>query len=239
MNDEYTLRDTDTALAEARDVEDTEEAVPEPKTSAGSKALVALREIVETIVLALLIFLLVRACIQNFKVDGSSMDPSLQSGQYLLVNKLSYLRVDVDGLAPVLSTVGIDTDGGVVTPFGTPQRGDIVVFHFPKDPTRDFIKRVIALPGETVEVRAGKVLVNNSPLQEPYVLQNPAYSKDQITVPEDNYFVLGDNRNNSSDSHVWGPVPVEQIVGKAWISYWPRKEWGLVPNYKVEAVPNN
>ncbi len=237
MNDEYTLRDTDAVLTETKDIEDVE-ALEGEKSSTGNKALVAMREIIETIFLALVIFLLVRACIQNFKVDGSSMDPSLQSGQYLLVNKLSYLRVNLDGLAQVLSAVGIDPDGRVITPFGTPQRGDIVVFHFPRDPSRDFIKRVIALPGETVEVRAGKVIVNNASLEEPYILQNPAYSKEPIVVPEDNYFVLGDNRNNSSDSHVWGPVPVGQIVGKAWISYWPKHEWGLVPNYKVEAVPN-
>ncbi len=237
MNDEYTLRDADGALVETTEIE-AAEVVHEQHSSIGSKALVAIREIVETIFLALVIFLLVRACIQNFKVDGSSMDPSLQTGQYLLVNKLTYARVNLGGIAPVLSKLGVHTDNGTLYPFGTPHRGDIIVFHFPRDPTRDFIKRVIALPGETVEVRSGKVLINNNPLAEPYILQNPAYSKDPVVVPQDNYYVLGDNRNNSSDSHVWGPVPVDEIVGKAWISYWPRKEWGFIPNYEVEAVPS-
>lgn len=232
MNDNYPIRDTETAVTETPTIEVSEGY----REGAGRKALTALKETAETVLLALVIFLLVRACIQNFKVDGSSMDPSLRSGQYLLVNKLAYLRIDPAGASAALSPLGVDLDGAIA-PFGTPKRGDIVVFHFPREPSRDFIKRVIALPGETVEVRGGRVLVNNAPLEEPYILHDPSYSRDPVVVPEDNYFVLGDNRNNSSDSHVWGPVPVENIVGKAWISYWPRDEWGLVPNYRVEAVP--
>lgn len=238
LNGETTLRYAEGPMSGTIEAEDAQ-VVPGHRRSLGAKALVAIREIVETVVLALVIFLVVRACIQNFKVDGSSMDPSLQTGQYLLVSKLTYAKVDLGGIAPLLSKLGIQTVNGIVYPFGTPHRGDIIVFHFPRDPSRDFIKRVIALPGETVEVKSGKVLVNNSALAEPYILQNPAYSKEPVVVPQDNYYVLGDNRNNSSDSHVWGPVPVGEIVGKAWISYWPRKEWGFIPNYEVEAVPSN
>lgn len=194
------------------------------------------RETLETVLLALLIFVSVRAVIQNFKVEGSSMEPNLHSGQYLLVNKAAYFAVDLSGLG-LTALFPSDGKGGevVVHPFGAPNRGDVIVFRYPKDPRRDFIKRVIAVPGDTVEIRMGKVLVNGQMLNEPYIVENPAYSKEPQVVPADNYYVLGDNRNNSSDSHVWGPVPREFIIGKAWLSYWPLSEWGLAPNYTVAA----
>jgi len=197
----------------------------------------ALREIVETILLALILFLAVRAVVQNFKVDGSSMEPSLHSGQYLLVNKAIYFNLDLSKVKKWLPFLEGVADENVYL-FHAPERGDVVVFRFPKDPSRDFIKRIIAVPGDEVEVRSGRVYVNGARLEEPYIIEGPTYSLDRITVPEGSYFVLGDNRNNSSDSHVWGVVPRENIVGKAWISYWPMSDWGMVPNYSL-AAPSN
>lgn len=197
-----------------------------------------LREVVETLLLALLIYFAVRSVVQNFKVEGSSMEPSLHHGEYLLVNKAAYMNVSLgalQGAFPWVSAQEAASGSERLYPLGTPRRGDIVVFRYPKDPTRDFIKRVVALPGETVEVRAGIVYVNNQRLEEPYVLENPSYSRPPEVVPPEHYFVLGDNRNNSSDSHVWGPVPSENIVGKAWLTYWPLKNWGSIGDHAALA----
>ena len=226
--------------------EEPDEALPVGE-SAGDKAKTALREMAETLFLALLIFFTVRGAIQNFKVEGSSMEPALHHGQYLLVNKLSYLGLNLHDLTAkverlpvtVATRLGLGQENvalsepssngeGVFFPFGLPDRGDIIVFRFPRDPSRDFIKRVVGLPGEQVEIRAGVVYINGKKLNEPYILENPTYSRESSLVPPGNYFVLGDNRNNSSDSHVWGSVPLENIVGKTWFSYWPWKDVGPI-----------
>lgn len=169
------------------------------------------REVAETLIMTVLIFVLVRGLlVQNFRIEGFSMEPTLHEGQYLIVNKLIYY------LRP-------------------PQRGDIVVFAFPRGPERDFIKRVIGLPGDTVEIRPGQVLVNGEVIAEPYDPEPVNYSYPPTVLGPNEYFVLGDNRNNSSDSHTWGPLERKYIIGKAWLSYWPPQEWGLVPNYAVQA----
>ena len=209
---------------------------PEARVAAPSRASAVIRELAETLLLALFIFLTVRAVVQNFKVDGSSMAPTLHTGQYLLVNKAAYAGMDVSFPAQLLALLP-KGDDAVLRPFGIPNRGDIVVFRYPRDPSRDFIKRVVALPGEKIEVRSGVVYVNDQRLDEPYVLENPTYSREASVVPEDNYFVLGDNRNNSSDSHVWGPVPLENIIGKAWLSYWPWQDWGVLAERQATATP--
>jgi len=183
----------------------------------------------ETLLLALMIYLGVRAGVQNFKVDGNSMEPSLSTNQYLLVNKLAYASVSLEGIAEAIPALEKLKDSPVLQ-LGSPQRGDIIVFRFPRDPSRDFIKRVVAVPGETVEVKTGVVYVNGKRLEEPYILNSPTYTKEAIIVRPGEYFVLGDNRNNSSDSHVWGPVPAREIVGKAWITYWPMESWGFIPH---------
>jgi signal peptidase I len=194
----------------------------------------AAREIVETILLTLLIFLAVRAVVQNFKVEGSSMEPNLHSGQYLLVNKAVYFSIDLSAL-PSWLPIPRPAEPTRIYLFHPPQRGDVVVFRYPRDPGRDFIKRVIAVPGQTVEVRAGRIFVDGQEIAEPYIKDRPNYSQPPEKVPEGEYYVLGDNRNNSSDSHVWGTVPRENIIGKAWVSYWPISDWGLVPNYSPAA----
>lgn len=170
-----------------------------------------LREVVETVLLTLLIFVAIRTLVQNFRIEGISMEPNLHDGQYLIINKLVYY------LHP-------------------PERGDIVVFHYPKNPSRDFIKRVIGLPGEKVEVKGKHIFINGEELEEPYTIHTGKYAWGPQRLGEDEYFVLGDNRSSSSDSHSWGPLPEDDIIGKAWISYWPPEQLGLVPHYSYAAT---
>lgn len=176
------------------------------------------REILETVVLAVLVFLILQTSIQNFRVEGSSMDPSLEDGQYLLVNKAVYMRINVQGLARFIPSLN---GSGVRYPFHPPRRGEIVVFRFPLNPSRDFVKRVAAGPGETVEIRQGVVFVNGEPLEEPYITHASNSTRPPITLGPDEYYVLGDNRRASNDSRDWGPVPLENIIGRAWATYWP------------------
>lgn len=175
---------------------------PPPRTNRSSKVI---REILETVALTVLIFLLVRVAVQNFRVDGTSMLPTVHSGDLVLVNKVDYL------LHP-------------------PERGDVIVFRFPLNTQEDFIKRVIGVPGNVVRVRAFQgVWVNGQKLSEPYILQIPNYNFGPVRVPNNDFFVLGDNRNDSYDSHEWlgannkpAPwVPRGNIIGKVLISYWP------------------
>ena len=211
-------------------------AVPYSRPADHSGLRTALREILETILLTLVIFLLVRTVVQNFKVEGSSMEPTLQSGQYLLVNKLAYWQIDPKAIEERVPGLDVPIDEPIEI-FGDPRRGDVVVFRFPRDPSRDFIKRVIGLPGDTVEIRQWQgewqVLVNGKIVDEPYLRDQGNYRDGPRVVRDGHYYVLGDNRNNSSDSHVWGEVPRENIIGRAWLSYWPRSTWGWAPNYEL------
>ena len=202
-----------------------------------------LRELAETVILALLIFLLVRAAVQNFQVEGSSMEPTLQSGSYVLVNKAIYFEINLETLSKFIPFIDPGDDPTRYL-FRAPKRGDVIVFADPKLPEglpeRDFIKRIIGEPGDTVEVKQGKVFINGQPLDEPYILEPPRYTYGPETVPPGHYFVLGDNRNNSSDSRVWGMLPKEKIIGMAWLVYWPWDAFGLVNNTAAQpsdAVP--
>ena len=171
------------------------------------------REILETVLLALIVFLLARAVVQNFQVEGSSMAPTLEHSNFVLVHKLAYAQLNLgpfDFLIP-------GRDNGEFL-FGGPGRGDVVVFHSPSDPSRDFVKRVIGLPGDRIEVRGGEVLVNGQGLDErQYIRSAPTYPYPQaglpLVVPPKHYFVLGDNRNASLDSHVFGPIHERLLVG--------------------------
>lgn len=202
------------------------------------------RELVETVVLALLIFFAVKAVIQNFRVEGASMEPSMHNNQYLLVNKALYYRVDFDRVHQFLPFVPGDGEDQERHLFRAPRRGDVIVFRFPLDPQRDFIKRVIGVPGDTVEVRDNIVYINGSPLTEDYITSAPNYTYGPKTVPEGAYFVLGDNRNNSFDSHAWCNgrenvqncdfVPEENIIGQAWVSYWPFDDLGFINNKSLK-----
>ncbi|HXG35412.1 MAG TPA: signal peptidase I [Dehalococcoidia bacterium] len=198
----------------------------------------ALREVVETLILALLIFLAVRASFQNFRVEGISMAPSLETGQYLIVNKLAYATIDTSMFDWLPFYDSGDTSIHHI--FGVPKRGDVVVFRAPNTPERDFIKRIIGEPGDTVSIdpTRGIVYVNGSPLEEKYVQGRTSCfaginACGPWVVPPKHYFVLGDNRQNSTDSRVFGFVPEENIVGKALLSYWPLDDFGLAPNHAV------
>lgn len=194
------------------------------------------KEMLETAIFILLIFFIVRGIVQNFKIEGSSMQPSLESGQYILVNKLVYFHFDIN--APMrLLPGGEDVPPRVVYPFHLPQRGDIIVFEFPKDPSRDYIKRVIGLPGETIEIRNDHVYVNGNMIDEPYLGGKPtscnanACSQGPVEVPSDAVYVMGDNRSNSSDSREWETLPLDKIIGQAWVLYYPiGDDWGFIPH---------
>lgn len=182
-------------------------------------------EVAQTVLLTVAIFLAVRMLVQNFRVEGASMDPTLKSGQFLLINKIAYLRVDD---TPLEAVVPPKSGSSLNYVFGGPSRGDIIVFHSPGQPDKDYIKRVIALPGETVRIRDGSIFVNGTELDEPYLKYHAKYDQDSKSVPNDSFFVLGDNRPNSSDSHVFGPISAESIIGKSWLSYWPPNLWGVI-----------
>ena len=179
-----------------------------------------LSEALEVVALALLMFMIVRGVAQNFIVDGGSMEPNFQHADMVVVNKLAYRSFDLSWL-PL-----IEEDEW--RPFGAIDQGDVVVFAFPLGQDRDFIKRVVALPGQTVEVRDEQVLVDGAVLDEPYLLHAPRYSFGPQTVPPGHVFVLGDARNNSYDSHAWGMLQQGLIVGRAELRYWPLDRFGVV-----------
>ena len=182
-------------------------AVPDEETNyqPGPPKTLFAREIIETLLLTLFIFWIVNSATGRFRIEGFSMLPTLEEGEYIIINKLSYYLEE-------------------------PERGDIIVLHFPNDRSRDFIKRIIGLPGDHVEVANGVVSVNGTELNEPYINAAPSYNG-SWDVPDDHFFVLGDNRNNSSDSHNWSYLPRKDIVGKAWVIYWEVDKWGLVAHY--------
>jgi signal peptidase I len=187
------------------------------------------REALQTILLALLIFMALQASVQNFRVEGSSMDPTLHNSQYLLVNKLLYYRLDKSKLARWLPFFNAG-EGDDLYPFHPPNRGDVVVFRFPKDESRDFVKRVIGVPGDKVEIRDGRVFVNDRAIQESYVTGPSTCAPPktcQTRLKDGEYFVLGDNRGASNDSRDWGPVHLDNIIGRVWVSYWPFSELGF------------
>jgi signal peptidase I len=161
-----------------------------------------LKDVLETLILAIVLFVSINLISARIRVDGASMEPTLVSGEYVIVNRISYR-------------------------LGSPKRGDIIVFHFPRDPKEEYIKRVIGLPGDEVEVKNNAVYVNGQHLDESYLKVTTNYIG-TWKVPESQLFVLGDNRNNSSDSHDWGTVPKDYVVGKAILVYWPPPAWGLI-----------
>lgn len=217
----------------------TGELPPEAPSTAGpstrSKVLGGVRELVETVLLALFFFFALRAIVQNFRVEGSSMYPSFTDGQYVLVNKALYAHTD-SGTFPSWVPIFGGNSGGANYVFHGPERGDVIVFHPPppNDPTRDFIKRVIGVPGDTIDIREGHVFVNGGQLAEPFIRQstlpiNVRFA--HVVLGPDQYYVLGDNRGNSSDSRAWGPIVSDEIVGRTWLVYWPASAIKVAPNH--------
>jgi signal peptidase I len=207
------------------DVPPTGDDTPADSQPASSSLLGIVAELFQTVLLALVIFLLIRNVVQNFRIDGISMEPNFHDGQFLFVNRFAYCP----GIHLDITPLDVHYDRSWC--LWEPKRGDVIVFHYPKDPSRDFIKRVIGLPGETVEIRQGKVFINGNQLPEPFGPNPGSYNAPPVIVAPDEIYVMGDNRNNSSDSHQWGPLPERYIVGKAWVSYWPPQYWSIVPHY--------
>ena len=177
------------------------------------------RELLEAVVLALFVFMLIQTSIRNFKVDGSSMHPTLESNQYLMVNKVVYFQLDMQRLSRIIPFWQVDEASPqfVIHP---PERRDIIVFHFPRDPSKDFVKRVIGIPGDEVEIRRGAVYLNGEELEEPTIDRDTS-TISPVRLGEKEYFVLGDNRGSSNDSRTWGTVPEDHVLGKVWFVYWP------------------
>lgn len=180
-------------------------------------------EIVETILLALLIFIMVRGVVINFRVDGNSMEPTLSHAEMLVINRRAYTSFDLNAVLSALPGVTRQAEDRRYI-FNPPRRGDIVVFTPPGSSSDPYIKRIIGLPGDTIDIRDGTVWVNGVALEEGYVSSGTSWrggNQSAIVVPEGEFFVLGDNRENSSDSRSFGTVPKDDIIGKSWIAYWP------------------
>jgi len=169
-----------------------------------------LREIVETVLLTLVIFVLVNAATGRFRIEGASMEPNLHDSEYVLIDKISYR-------------------------LHAPERGDVIVFER-QGVERDYIKRVIGLPGDSVQIAGGKVLVNGRALDEPYLNTTMLNDMPARQIEADRYFVMGDNRNNSSDSRSFGSIAAKDIIGRAWLVYWPPSEWTVVPHHTYAAA---
>jgi len=167
-----------------------------------------LLQIIASVALALLIFFGVQTIIESRVVEGSSMEANLHDGERLIVVKAAYW-------------------------FGEPQRGDVIIFTHPLDMERTLVKRVIGLPCEQIEIKDGIVYINGSPMEEPYI-KGTTSSFTKTDIPEGYYFVMGDNRQASSDSRSWGPLPEENIIGRVWLLYWPLGDWHLIDGYSYE-----
>ncbi|MBD2099366.1 signal peptidase I [Leptolyngbya sp. FACHB-261] len=171
----------------------------------------------QTILIALLLAILIRTFVAEARyIPSASMEPTLQINDKLIVEKVSYR-------------------------FRPPQPGEIVVFYPPDEPNKlpgeavhqAFIKRVIGTPGDELAIHDGEVYVNQKPLAEPYIAAPPTYEWGPEQIPSGNFFVMGDNRNNSNDSHVWGFLPADRVIGRAWVRFWPVKRASLLatPTY--------
>ena len=153
------------------------------------------RELIEDVILAVVLYFAIDFCIGRFRVENVSMETTFPEGELVMVNKLNYK-------------------------FSEPRRGDVVIFHAPTEPGKDYIKRLIGLPGDHIEIKDSQLYINGEAVEEPWLHEAIEY-EGEWDVPEGEYFVLGDNRNHSSDSHVWGCVPRENLIGNAFFRYWP------------------
>jgi len=185
----------------------------EPKIKSWQYALSFAWEVAKIVIISLAIIIPIRYFVfQPFFVRGASMEPSFENGEYLIINEIGYR-------------------------FHEPQRGDVIIFKYPRDPSQYYIKRVIGLPGEIVKIENGKVIIFDKKNPSSFVLDETAYLEEtnsftsgnlEINLDENDYFVLGDNRQFSSDSRVWGVVPRHYIIGRAWIRAWPFGRLGIL-----------
>jgi len=173
------------------------------------------RDVIEIVLLIVTIYTLVNLATARAVVEGQSMQPNFYTGQLVIVNRFAYYFLE-------------------------PQRGDVIVLHDPKDPSQDFIKRVVGLPNETVQIQGGRVYINGVELDEPYIAEFCRAGCDGTwTLKSDEYFVLGDNRSNSFDSHSFGPIARSLIVGQAWIRYWPPQDVGMIQHPGYGPIPSS
>ncbi len=203
------------------------------------------RELVETVLFILLVFFIFRGIVQNYRVQGQSMEPNFHTDQYLIVNKILFFHFDAN--APLQLLPGLrNLPADLVYPLRIPRRGEVVILEEPSaagEAEREeiLIKRVIGLPGETVHIKDGLVYINGEALSERaedggYLVEptdcNGGRLCEPYLVPRNHIVVLGDHRSNSLDSRSWAGEPglsLERVIGKAWVSYWPREEWGTIP----------
>lgn len=182
-----------------------------------------IRDWIESIIIAFILAMVIRAfVVQAFKIPTGSMRPTLLEGDIIMVNKFLYgAKIPFTGLR--------------LPKIRQPSRGDVIVFIYPENPKKDFVKRLAALPGEIVEIKNGTIYINDQPLIEPLFSQRYYYNRGdfakvghKITVPKDSYFVLGDNSVSSQDSRYWGFVPAKNILGKAILIYWPPRRIRII-----------
>ena len=210
-----------------------------------------LRELLEAVVLALAVFFVIQLSVQNFRVQGHSMQPTLDTGEYLMVNKLGYFKIDMERLARLVPFWDVEPGDHRYIPFAhPPKHNDIIVFRAPVQNEKDFVKRVVGVPGEKVVIKQGVVYIDGV---APKIPEMPGFGQNEVghrellglpgsgcptawqdwqemrraedplvcALQENQYFVLGDNRTKSNDSRDWGPVDLDRIIGKVWFVYWP------------------
>lgn len=219
----------------------------------GSSVAGAIRELLETALVIVLVLFTFRSVVQNFRIEGQSMEPNFHNHQFIWVNKLLFFHFDTNAPRRLLFGQS-DAPSHVVYPIRTPQRGDVVVLEPPTSTyashQEDYIKRVIGLPGELIQIKDGKVFINGYALAED--VQDGGYLTETTDcyggplcqpyrIPPNNVIVLGDHRSNSQDSRTWNgepALPLNRIVGKAWFSYWPQQDWGLIPTPTYAQSPH-
>lgn len=213
---------------------------PDPPPPTPSRRRSLFREIIETVLIVVVVYVGLRSFVLPYRVDGSSMTPYLLDGERLFVSRTSYTSIDWNALWNMLP--GEDREGHAdLFPASDPERGDIIVLTPPVVSNEPYIKRVIGLPGERISFDEGLVFVNGEALTEDYIdgaITTCARKRFcSVTIPPGHIFVLGDNRSNSADSRVFGPIPYDHVIGKAIFSNWPVETLGPIdePTYELTA----
>ncbi len=223
----HPIRMTDGQRPDDPGSEQTEDTNPAP----GKSGLRVAREIVETVLIAVILYVGVRTVVMPYQVDGASMEPNFVNHERVLVNRVAYWDIDLN--TPLNWLPGVDREGSwTFTPFGGVARGDVIVLEPPVDHDQPYIKRVIGLPGDHITFQGGYVMINGARLDEDYIdgaiTECVNRATCDVIVPEGAVYVLGDHRDNSSDSRYFGVVPEDDIDGKAFFSNWPISELGPI-----------
>jgi len=185
------------------------------------------REVIQISALAAFLVLLMGSVVQNYRVEGPSMEPLFIEGDRVVVSKIGFTEIDAANAARYLPTVDAEPDERW-HPFGQAQRGDVIVFKWPRDQRQNFVKRIIGMPGDSVRIERGQVFVNDESIDEPYLEFTLRQTLAEHVVGPNAYYVLGDNRPRSDDSRHWGDVPKENVIGKVQVTYWPGDRFSLL-----------